>query len=931
MTNVSRLNRSNFSTMRKIDTASKRMENVDYLLKIERKNRQQQQLMFEKKLQKIDSELDSCQNELKNSIKNLNKEEQIIYEIQKKNLEKFKKEILKYENIYNEIKEKAESLGNELIQNQQVEELLFNQTFMIKEDYLSYNNELSLLREEVQIHLDNLKTLEKDYPKEYKFIQEDFQLENQLRNLKTNLNNNNIKIKNMKKENINLEDNREQLLKQIVLIQNSDNSNKEIEKLNSDTKLNDLENEITKNISNLLLWNNLKNIIKNFFGTSPKEAETLILALNENLNIVKEELLDFKKEKISEKSLIDEEIENFRNKNKKLNTGEEEKNEYNQILSLQDQSSKIINILQEIDEDEKELEQLFNKYIYLIKNKSPDDDENFEMRFKNEIISLITKKSNLNINELKSISDLIEEYFKELNIKEKQLKELKEINSKIVNQLNSLNKDIDLINDKIINNENEIKEKTNENIKLEKEIKEVKETINIRDKNLRTNLETLGDVQFKSYLETNEETLKNMEKIYGKKILNKVFKVQKEKFLENVILDHTFKKAKINEYIYFMGTYSEKCEFYKKEMDYLDSNYKSLIQKFESCLNIIDEKKKEKNILEEAKSDLKTKMQFILNDQVKEIQLEKTQLQLKHNINFYLEKIKELNESINDLEEEKKKLLEQFDKFTKDFNDREHKLQYEHNELKNTNQTMNNLDDDQTLIGNSSENITLKNIKKKSQPKTGSLMSIDETIKRTLNDFNKLGCVELLTLNTNNVNNLNESIDSLSKKKNSLFQKLRPLISGINLFKRFDNVNLTLTNRKKFEPLKADKFPPEECGYTLRLFKINSKKETLEIKEISQKKNNHYEKSFNLFDIEDIFLGQCASKLLKAKEGKLVKLDKDTKFLIKHDFVSFTLVLTNQKIDLIAPNYITFTYFDAAIKSIIKSPDEVSLALKTIN
>ena len=836
MTNVSRLNRSNFSTMRKIDTASKRMENVDYLLKIERKNRQQQQLMFEKKLQKIDSELDSCQNELKNSIKNLNKEEQIIYEIQKKNLEKFKQEILKYENIYNEIKEKAESLGNELIQSQQVEELLYNQTFMIKEDYLSYTNELSLLREEVQIHLDNLKTLEKDYPKEYKFIQEDFQLENQLRNLKTNLNNNNIKVKNMKKENINLEDNREQLLKQIVLIQNSDNSNKEIEKLNSDTKLNDLENEITKNISNLLLWNNLKNIIKNFFGTTPKESETLILALNENLNIVKEELLDFKKEKISEKTLIDEEIENLRNKNKKLNTREEEKNEYNQILSLQEQSSKIINILQEIDEDEKELEQLFNKYIYLIKNKSPDDDENFEMRFKNEIISLITKKSNLNINELKSISDLIEEYFKELNIREKQLKELKEINSKIVNQLNSLNKDIDLINDKIINNENEIKEKTNENIKIEKEIKEVKETINIRDKNLRTNLETLGDVQFKSYLETNEETLKNMKKIYGKKILNKVFKVQKEKFLENVILDHAFKKAKINEYIYFMGTYSEKCEFYKKEMDNLDSNYKSLIQKFESCLNIIDEKKKEKNILEEAKSDLKTKMQFILNDQVKEIQLEKTQLQLKHNINFYLEKIKELNESINDLEEEKKKLLEQFDKFTKDFNDREHKLQYEHNELKNTNQTMNNLDDDQTLIGSSSENITLKNIKKKSQPKTGSLMSIDETIKRTLNDFNKLGCVELLTLNTNNLNNLNESVDSLSKKKNSLFQKLRPLISGINLFKRFDNVNLTLTNRKKFEPLKADKFPPEECGYTLRLFKINSKKETLEIKEISQKK-----------------------------------------------------------------------------------------------
>jgi hypothetical protein len=53
MSNVSRLNRSNFTSIKRIDTTSKRMENVDYLLKIERKNRQQQQLMFEKKYKKL--------------------------------------------------------------------------------------------------------------------------------------------------------------------------------------------------------------------------------------------------------------------------------------------------------------------------------------------------------------------------------------------------------------------------------------------------------------------------------------------------------------------------------------------------------------------------------------------------------------------------------------------------------------------------------------------------------------------------------------------------------------------------------------------------------------------------------------------------------------------------------------------------------------
>ena len=263
-------------------------------------------------------------------------------------------------------------------------------------------------------------------------------------------------------------------MKKIVIIQNSDNSNKEINKINSDTKLENLENEITKNISDLLLWSNLKNIIKNFFGTSPKEIETLTNALKENLN--KEELLEFKKEKIIEKTLVDEELEKIKNK-KKLNTTEDENNDYNKINSLQDQSSKIIGVLQQIDNDEKELEQLFNKYIYLIKNKSPDDDDNFEIRFKSEIIGLMTKESNLNLNEIKLVSDLIEEYFKELNIQETKLKQLKEINLKTENQLNSLNQEIDLINEKLLKNENEIKKRKTENMKLEKGIKEVKEPI----------------------------------------------------------------------------------------------------------------------------------------------------------------------------------------------------------------------------------------------------------------------------------------------------------------------------------------------------------------------------------------------------------------------------------------------------------------------
>ena len=927
------------NSIRKLDSSFGNKETNKSNFK--KKNRQHQQLKNDNKLKKLDCEIDNCQNEIRETINKLNDKEQKIYEIQKRNLDIFKEEIIKYQNIYNELKNKCEKIENQLIKSEQVEVLLYNQTFMLKEDYLSCNNELNILREEVEENLENLKQLEKDYPKEYKFIQEDFQLENKLKDLQLKLNNNNNRIKYMKKKNTNLEDNREQLLKQIVIIQNNDNSNREINKLEPDSKLNKLENEITKFISDLLIWNNLKDIIKNFFGTSPKQNEKLIKSLQDNLNIVKEELNDFKKEKITEKGIIDEEIENIKNKkNKKLLSRDEQNKDYNNMLNLQEESSKIISILQEIEKDEKELENLFNKYIYLIKNKNNDEENNFELRFKNEIINLMTKDSNLTMEELKKISDLIEEYFKELNLKEKKISKFKEFSFNTGNQLNSINQNIDLINEKILNNENEIKEKKEENIKLKNEIKDVNETMKIRDKNLRVNLQTLGDVQFKSYLENNEETLKNMKKIYGTKICDKVFKVQKEKFLENVILDHTYKKSQLNEYVSFINSYNDKCEFYKKEMNNLDNIYNNLLQKFQLCLNFIDEKKKEKKILDEAKNDLKNKMQFTLDDQDKEIKIEKEKLQNEYGINFYIQKIKELNNQLNILNEKKNLILQNNEKLKKNYNDQD--LNVQNLIIPNINLTENQSKLNYIENINENNNNNILRTKNKSQPKKKyNLISVNETIKSTLENFNKLGGVELnkekkdlnayyeTNTNLNNINNLSDI--SIPNRNSTLIQKIRPLINGLNIYKRFDNVNLTLLHRKNFNPLKADKFPPDECGYIIRIFKLNIKKETLEIKKPEQKSNNHYETSISIYDIEDIFLGELASKLLKVKEKKITKLDRESKFLLKYDFVSFTLITTNKKIDLIAPDYISFINFDAAIKSIIRNPNSILESCKFIN
>ena len=905
-------------------STKKNFDNLNYLIKIEKKNRDQQQHNFDTKLNKIDQKLENLEKELNESVNNLNEQEEKIYEIQKKNIEKFKNEILKYENIYNEIKEKSDKIGNQINESEKMEKILYNQTFMIKEDYLSHKNELNLLKENVENKLEILQNFEEEYPKEFKFIQEDFQLENNLNNLKQKNSYNNKQIKNINKQFESNIKNRNDLLNQINSIKKINNFDNEINKIKNDNNLISLENELKKYIQNLLLWNNLKNIIKNFFGQNKNfDNKNFLNILQQNLIQIKNDFLLCKKLKLNEKNSIDEKIKKIKKtkiKFKTENREEIQQKNFQEILNLQNENEKIINILNQINKDEKEIEKLFNKFIYLVKN----NDENLDLlsRFKNEIINLIALNNPLNSEENEKILTLIDNYFDVLNNKETNLNHLKSNNEKINNELNDLNIKINNINDKINNNENLINNLKNENNQIKNEINNINLNMSQRDKNLLINLQNLGEIQFKNYCDSNKETLKNMKKIYGAKVLNKVFKVQKEKFLEKVILNHSNKKNEINNYIFFINSYNEKVNQIKTEMENLDNNFQMLFNKFENCLNFQAEKKHEKKILDEAKNDLKNKMQLILEDQIKEISIEKNQLQLKYNVNFYMEKIKEINNQINALNQDKKQILKDFDNFSKNFNNNEYKLQSQ--QITNI-QTLNNFDD-------INDNNEINKLKTPNQNKKNQIISIDETIKRTLNDFNKVISPELLNNNTNfsnNNNNYFNSTNNSNSTKNSfnntrflITQKIRPLINGINLYKRFNN-NFS-SNGKDFDPLNCLNNPPENCGYGMRVFKLNTKNKNLEIKILNQTNKNHFESSDSIFNIKNILLGKYANKIIKAKEKKIFEFDYKTQFLLNNDFICFSLVFTDYKIDLIAPNYFIYNNFASAIKTIINNHENVN-------
>lgn len=682
--NTHYINKSQSKTNRtnpNLSTSSKRMNSSKLdptQTQTEKKNKQLINEKYEQKLHEIELAKETLEKELSEAVAQLNKQETKIYAIQKRNLDKFKSEILKYENIYYEIKSKIEQISTQLNQSEHVENILYNQTFMVFEDYLSYNNELIILRNKMKDKLEKLNALEKSFPKEFNFMQEDYQLETDLKALASELKVNKKNLRLLDKDTKTSSYSREQLLTQIVVLEAEvEDVLNQIKMISNDNNVNDIEQQITKNISDLIIWENLKEIMKDYFlgqqqqhhsSTTTLMSDKLANNLEMNLQRIKTELNEVKKEKIKEKNIIYEQIEKTKNDSNNAKTKrslnknkshEIETQTYNTLIALQQELENIIAVITQIDHDTKALESLFMKYIVLIRNNETNVDE-FEHRFKTEIIALMTRNAKLTDDDITSMLTLIEHYFKELTTKNAKIHSLQAKKLKTQERIAILNGEIDHLNEKIKCNQLEMQKLTEDNTNIESQRKNIKQTITARNDNLKSNLQSLGDAQFQLYLDTNREVLKNMKKIYGLKILNKVSKVQKEKFLENVIIDHSRKKDNFNEYISFITRYEDVVKCYKKEIENLNENYQALLQKYESCINYVANRNKEKKILEESNNDLKEKMEIILENQVHEIQMEKQKLQLKYSVFFYLERINEIQDKIEQLNESKRILMDDY-------------------------------------------------------------------------------------------------------------------------------------------------------------------------------------------------------------------------------------------------------------------------------
>jgi hypothetical protein len=213
-------------------------------------------------------------------------------------------------------------------------------------------------------------------------------------------------------------------------------------------------------------------------------------------------------------------------------------------------------------------------------------ENEFEDKLKEEIIKLIDQDDKLTSEEKTKNRNIIEVYFKDLAERERILQSSFIKKKKCFEDKESLNKEISQMKDLLHTIENEILSKKQASNEYSLKEKVIIEKVEKRNKSLTSNLEKMGELEFENYLKSNDNVLKNMKKIYGNKVLDKVFKAQKQKFLENVILDHSYKKTKVNEYLRSIAEFEASSEIYSQRLIEIENEYQTVFISSKIALKI---------------------------------------------------------------------------------------------------------------------------------------------------------------------------------------------------------------------------------------------------------------------------------------------------------------------------------------------------------
>ena len=893
-----------------------KIAHIEDKIRITEIDKQKLKKLEKEKIEKIEEEKRSVENDIDKAINEINKKKEKIFNIQKANLDNFKQEFGKLTSAYEESVKKANEKTNEENEKNSKKQELKNEADNIKKMYEQAKEEINKLKEEANDKVKQRDQIKNDFPKEYEYFQEKIKYFRKIEELKQE----NKRIDKEKRELEKIIANDSQIKKEKnvaerkFVIEKNRNEDK-IEELKSGIALEQLENDLKKHNSDIFSWSYIKEIMIQYYGeknydeTTKDYIDNLRDIWTNRINYI------FNEEYLRTKRAKESKLETIMNRLSELESNNRAETE--EAKQLTEESE---NLKEEINIDENDFNKVYSIFndVILLLNQIDDQNEDkiFSEHFIEQIININPEYNNMKEYARNNFDRLINLYINELIEHSKSQKNLIMRNKKCNEFIEEKNNENKILENQIDENNTrleELIEKRKENLK---EIGKIQNIIEVKTTEMKKYLNEICEEKFKNYKEENAETLKNFNKIYGKKILTKANKVQKEKIYEDRINEHIKMKDLMENISNYIKQFQIKSKELNEKIISLANKYQETMdQVTEMELNEEEEKEKGKKE-EEIRANLKKEMDKKFEEQKIKLKNQKAKLEKQENIEYYIDILKKKNVQLKNISKKKEKVFEQFSIFFQQVQEEQLKLQEQSHQLKLQLLEFKSLED---------ENAFGSKVKMPNQEET----NINEEEKNNSQDeeYFKQREERLSQLKLNNKLEIPETEDifGLESGENTaevevydidmFHQNVKPLFEGVNVYKRFSE-KAVKTEYEEYDPIKNRGVLPEAFDYALRKLYANINEGQFEFFTIEGIPKKEAVLPFE--QIVGIRHSDNAKKIIKMKQEKP---QTGTKFdFIGKDHIPFSIMTKNNNWDIVCPEYATYLAIKTMIEYILSLP-----------
>ena len=893
-----------------------KIAHIEDKIRITEIDKQKLKKLEKEKIEKIEEEKRSVETDIDKAINEINKKKEKIFNIQKANLDNFKQEFGKLTSAYEESVKKANEKTNEENEKNSKKQELKNEADNIKKMYDEAKEEINKLKEEANDKVKQRDQIKNDFPKEYEYFQEKIKYFRKIEELKQ-------ENKRIDKEKRELEKNiandsqikkEKNVAERKFVIEKNRNEDK-IEELKSGIALEQLENDLKKHNSDIFSWSYIKEIMIQYYGekyydeTTKDYIDNLRDIWTNRINYI------FNEEYLRTKRAKESKLETIMNRLSELESNNRAETE--EAKQLTEESE---NLKEEINIDENDFNKVYSIFndVILLLNQIDDQNEDkiFSEHFIEQIININPEYNNMKEYARNNFDRLINLYINELIEHSKSKKNLIMRNKKCNEFIEEKNNENKILENQIDENNTrleELIEKRKENLK---EIGKIQNIIEVKTTEMKKYLNEICEEKFKNYKEENAETLKNFNKIYGKKILTKANKVQKEKIYEDRINEHIKMKDLMENISNYIKQFQIKSKELNEKIISLANKYQETMdQVTEMELNEEEEKEKGKK-KEEIRANLKKEMDKKFEEQKIKLKNQKAKLEKQENIEYYIDILKKKNVQLKNISKKKEKVFEQFSIFFQQVQEEQLKLQEQSHQLKLQLLEFKSLED---------ENAFGSKVKMPNQEET----NINEEEKNNSQDeeYFKQREERLSQLKLNNKLEIPETEDifGLESGENTaevevydidmFHQNVKPLFEGVNVYKRFSE-KAVKTEYEEYDPIKNRGVLPEAFDYALRKLYANINEGQFEFFTIEGIPKKEAVLPFE--QIVGIRHSDNAKKIIKMKQEKP---QTGTKFdFIGKDHIPFSIMTKNNNWDIVCPEYATYLAIKTMIEYILSLP-----------